>query len=176
MGIPGNDHADAAAKTAATLEVIDTPTRVSVTKCKAVVQRNIAAIWEATVHSDVVRNPMSKSWLWYSSVRAKLKKDINLSRRVRHVVTRFKTGYRRWADVPHHHFCVCGKSVFTTPHALLSCSATDRSHLVKAVSEIPRNIRTNKERTIALMLVLQRGNWVDLVKFYDANKDIIEGR
>ena len=83
MGIPGNYHADAAAaKSTAALEVVDTPTRVSATKCSTVVKRNTAAIWKASVQSVVVRNPMSKSWLWYSSVRAKLKQDINLSKRV----------------------------------------------------------------------------------------------
>jgi len=169
VGVRGNEFADRAAKWAAGLDEVHYFTSVSLTQVKANLKKAIKLEWEKTI-AEVIP---STSWDWYRSVREVCPTPpLHLSRKARYVASRFRLGYRRWADIPKYTLCECGEDTFSMPHILVACPLTDRtpiSHLGNG-----EELAGCSDREIAAQIVRQSAcqDYEPLIEFQELNSHL----
>ena len=172
IGLKGNDRADSAALEGSRLPEIGLTIGPSLTKLKATSSRATRSLWMAALHHDTVRNPYSISWAWHKNVRRLLPVPKKLPASVQVAVTRFRTGYRRFADVPVLQRCPCGLKPFHVAHILASCAALDRTDIREFLD--PSHNLSDTRAALAILTRMANSSWEPLGRFYRRNYHVIE--
>ena len=172
IGLAGNDQADRAALTGANRADVEIAIPPSTTKLSAVASRATINLWERATRKEQVRNPYSISWLWYTLVRTNIPPPVGLPASTQVAVNRFRTGYRRWIDVPNLQRCPCGTKIFNVAHILASCGAVDRSAISSFMEDSDQQLSDNRA-ALAILYRLSKTSWNPLARFYRQNIDVI---
>ena len=172
IGLAGNDQADKAALEGAGLPAVDRVLPPSISKLQAAYSRTTKELWETSLGPNQVRNPYSISWVWHNLVRETLPPPTNLPASTQVAVTRFRTGYRRWIDVPDLKRCPCGDKFFYVAHILATCKEMDRSAIQEYMD--PDDHRSDTRAAKAILTRMAKTSWEPLARFYRQNRDVIE--
>ena len=172
IGLAGNDLADKAALEGAGLPAIDRVLPPSISKLQAANSRTTKELWETSLGPTKVRNPYSISWVWHNLVRKTLPPPTNLPATTQVAATRFRSGYRRWIDVPDLQRCPCGDKIFNVAHILATCKEMDRSAILDFMD--PNDHRSDTRAAKAILTRMAKTSWEPLARFYRQNRDVIE--
>jgi ribonuclease HI/exonuclease III len=174
IGLRGNDLADAAAAEGALLNEVGCLVSPSISKRKADAARRSNKLWEDSLSPERIKNPYSPSWIWYSLVRKHIPRPTGLPASTHEAVSRFRLGYRRWADVPNYKNCPCGKKLFSVAHILATCEAMDRTDLGRFMDDPSLQKNDDQSTALAILHKMAKTSWDPLARFYRRNKATIE--
>lgn len=176
VGVPGNEQADRAANDSLLIDQVTFPTPISASQNALNAAKEVKIMWNASLEQRVIRLPKSNSWTWYNQLRKTVPPRIKtMSRHYLSIVSRIRTGHRRFKDCPHYLMCECGQATFSIPHILISCPLIDYS-ILNPHRQMALDLHLNETQTaIELIRLSSTAGWGDLVGFYDANVATING-